>query len=65
MKNQNNEREISQRWKNAREHVQLTVQIQEIDQDGQWNSVEIDSDERIPTGGIYRLKQVELNNKNN
>lgn len=51
-------REISQRWKNVKRHVQLMVEIQELDANGQWGTVDIDQHENILTGGIYRLKQV-------
>lgn len=55
---ENNIQEISHRWKGAKRHVQYSLEIQELDPNGQWGSVDVDVQERILSGGIYRLKQV-------
>lgn len=54
----NKVREISDRWKDVKRHLQFTVEIQELDATGQWTSVDVDAQEQILSGGIYRLKQV-------
>ena len=51
-------RAISLRWKDVKRHVQFSVEIQELDSTGQWGAVEVDAQEQILSGGIYRLKQV-------
>jgi hypothetical protein len=38
--------------------VQFSLEIQELDNTGQWNSVEINGHEKTKSAGIYRLKQV-------
>jgi hypothetical protein len=52
-------REISRRWKHVKRHVQFSLEIQELDTTGQWKPVEVDVQENIISGGIYRLKQVD------
>ncbi|CAF4231839.1 unnamed protein product [Rotaria sp. Silwood2] len=49
--------EISQHWKDVKRHVQFSVEIHELDLLGQWKPVEVDAQEKIISGGIYRLKQ--------
>ena len=51
--------EIGYRWKGAKRHVQLSLEIQELDATGQWGSVDVDANEKILSGGLYRLKQVQ------
>ncbi|CAF1179764.1 unnamed protein product [Rotaria sp. Silwood1] len=49
--------EISQYWKDVKRHIQFSVEIHELDSLGQWKPVEVDAQEKIISGGIYRLKQ--------
>lgn len=51
-------REISQQWKDVKRHVQFSVEIHELDSLGKWKPSEVDVNEKIISGGIYRLKQV-------
>jgi hypothetical protein len=46
----------------VKRHVQFSLEIQELDTTGQWGAVEVDAQEKIISGGIYRLKQVDREN---
>ncbi|CAF1176520.1 unnamed protein product [Adineta ricciae] len=50
-------REISKCWKDVKRHIQLSVEIQELNEAGEWKPVPVDVDDRVPSGGIYQLKQ--------
>lgn len=51
-------RALGQRWKNVKQRVQYSIEIQELNLDGQWCAVDVDTPDGIVSGGIYRLKQV-------
>ncbi len=51
-------REISDYWKDVKRHIQFFVEIHELDASGEWGPVEVETEEKILSGGIYRLKQV-------
>ncbi|UJR08835.1 hypothetical protein I4U23_013089 [Adineta vaga] len=48
---------ISNCWKDVKRHVQFIVEIHELDETGEWKPVQVDVDDRVISGGIYRLKQ--------
>lgn len=50
--------EISKRWKDVKRHLQFSLEIHELNAEGQWTQVDVDTQQNILTGGIYRLKQV-------
>jgi kinesin family protein 13 len=50
-------REISKCWKDVKRHIQFSVAIHELDATGQWGPVDVNVQEQILSGGVYRLKQ--------
>jgi len=48
----------------VKRHIQFSVAIHELDTTGEWGPVEVNVQEGILSGGVYRLKQVYIKTKN-
>uniref|UniRef100_A0A7E4ZYZ4 Kinesin motor domain-containing protein n=1 Tax=Panagrellus redivivus TaxID=6233 RepID=A0A7E4ZYZ4_PANRE len=48
---------LHERWSEVTSRIELFVDVQELNENGEYTSVEVVRDSGVPTGGIYQLKQ--------
>jgi hypothetical protein len=56
-------KKLGKLWKDVKRYIQFSIEIHELDGLGQWSPVDVDVQQQIISGGVYRLKQVYIKNK--
>jgi kinesin family protein 13 len=52
------QRSLLERWSEVTKRLALWVEIHELNDQGEYGPVEVDADPKVPTGGVYQLRQV-------
>lgn len=50
-------RSLADRWNELSRKIELWVEIQELNDQGDYSSVEVSNKQEMPTGGVYQLRQ--------